>query len=178
MPLADGDVFDLRIGPVVKRLGDTAVRMLAYNGSIPGPSLRVRQGSEVMVIVANQGDLDATVHWHGLRLDNRFDGTHQTQHPIPVGGSFTYRISFPDPGIYWYHPHIRQDYGQEMGLYGTIVVPRPTRTTGRRCTARWSSPWTTCCWKTARSLHSAGPRRRTLRWAASVTCCSSPANRI
>ena len=96
--------------------------MLAYNGSIPGPSLRVRQGSEVVVNVANDGDLDATVHWHGLRLDNRFDGTHQTQHPIPVGGSFTSRIVFPDPGIYWYHPHIRQDYGQEMGLYGTIVV--------------------------------------------------------
>ena len=122
VPLADGDVFDLRIGPVVKRLGDAAVRMLAYNGSIPGPSLRVRQGSEVVVNVANDGDLDATVHWHGLRLDNRFDGTHETQHPIPVGGSFTVRIVFPDPGMYWYHPHIRQDYGQEMGLYGTIVV--------------------------------------------------------
>ena len=122
VPLADGDEFDLRIGPVVKRLGDAAVRMLAYNGSIPGPSLRVRQGSEVVVNVANDGDLDATVHWHGLRLENRFDGTHQTQHPIPVGGSFTVRIVFPDPGMYWYHPHIRQDYGQEMGLYGTIVV--------------------------------------------------------
>ncbi len=70
----------------------------------------------------NDGDLETTVHWHGLRLDNRFDGTHHTQDPIAVGGAFEYRISFPDPGIYWYHPHIRQDYGQEMGLYGTIVV--------------------------------------------------------
>ena len=122
VPLADGDVFDLGSSPVVKRLGDAAVRMLAYNGSIPGPSLRVRQGSEVVVNVANDGDLDATVHWHGLRLDNRFDGTHQTQHPIPVGGSYAACIVFPDPGMYWYHPHIRQDYGQEMGLYGTIVV--------------------------------------------------------
>src|SRR4249919_2882276 len=122
VPLSGGDVFDLRIGPVVKRLGDAAVRMLAYNGSIPGPSLRVRQGSEVVVNGANQGDLDATVHWHGLRLDNRFDGTHQTQHPIPVGDSYAACIVFPDPGMYWYHPHIRQDYGQEMGLYGTIVV--------------------------------------------------------
>jgi FtsP/CotA-like multicopper oxidase with cupredoxin domain len=62
------------------------------------------------------------VHWHGLRLDNRFDGTHETQEPIPVGGTFTYRIEFPDPGVYWYHPHIREDYGQEMGLYGNILV--------------------------------------------------------
>jgi FtsP/CotA-like multicopper oxidase with cupredoxin domain len=120
--LSGGDVFDLRVSPVVKQFGDVAVRMLAYNGSIPGPSLRVRQGSEVVVKVANDGDVDATVHWHGLRLDNRFDGTHQTQDPIPVGGSFASRVFFPDPGLYWYHPHIRQDYGQEMGLYGTIVV--------------------------------------------------------
>jgi FtsP/CotA-like multicopper oxidase with cupredoxin domain len=116
------DVINLRIGPVRKRLRDATVRMLAYNGSIPGPTLRVRQGSDLVVDVTNDGDLDATVHWHGLRLDNRFDGTHQTQDPIPIGGSFASRISFPDPGIYWYHPHIRQDYGQEMGLYGTIVV--------------------------------------------------------
>src|SRR5918998_581585 len=71
---------------------------------------------------ANEGDLEATVHWHGLRLDNRYDGTHETQAPIPVGGTFTYRITFPDPGVYWYHPHIREDYGQELGLYGNIVV--------------------------------------------------------
>ena len=96
--------------------------MLAYNGSVPGPVLRVRQGTEVMVNAVNDGDLETTVHWHGLRLDNRFDGTHHTQDPIETGGTFGYRISFPDPGVYWYHPHIRQDYGQEMGLYGTIVV--------------------------------------------------------
>ncbi|MDQ3874208.1 MAG: multicopper oxidase family protein, partial [Actinomycetota bacterium] len=87
--------------------------------------LRVREGSEVVVDVVNEGDLEATVHWHGLRLENRYDGTHETQAPIPVGGTFTYRIHFPDPGVYWYHPHIREDYGQEMGLYGNIlVVPR------------------------------------------------------
>ncbi len=72
--------------------------------------------------VANDTDLDATVHWHGLRLDNRYDGTHQTQAPIPAGKTFSYRIEFPDPGVYWYHPHIREDYGQEMGLYGNILV--------------------------------------------------------
>jgi FtsP/CotA-like multicopper oxidase with cupredoxin domain len=120
--LAHGDPFDLRIAPVAKCLGDATVRMLAYNGSIPGPTLRVRQGSELVVNVVNQGDLEATVHWHGLRLENRYDGTAATQSPMPVGGSFTYRLTFPDPGVYWYHPHIREDYGQEMGLYGNIVV--------------------------------------------------------
>jgi FtsP/CotA-like multicopper oxidase with cupredoxin domain len=123
LELADGEVLNLRLGPVVKRLGDATVRMLAYNGSIPGPIVRVRQGSEIVVEVTNEGDMDTTVHWHGLRLENKFDGVpHETQLPIPVGGSFTYRLKFPDAGLYWYHPHIREDYGQELGLYGNIVV--------------------------------------------------------
>src|SRR5215217_2792963 len=120
--LADGDQFDLRIAPVVKQLGKAKVRMLAYNGSIPGPTLKVREGSEVIVKIENQGDLETTVHWHGLRLDNRYDGTHETQAPIEVGESFSAQCQFPDPGVYWYHPHIREDYGQEMGLYGNILV--------------------------------------------------------
>ena len=120
--VAQGEPFDLRIGPVAKRIAGETVRMLAYNGSIPGPTLRVREGSELVVHVANEGDLEATVHWHGLRLDNRYDGTHETQEAIPVGGTFTYRLEFPDPGVYWYHPHIREDYGQELGLYGNILV--------------------------------------------------------
>ena len=125
--LADGDEFDLRIAPVAKQLGDATVRMLAYNGSIPGPTLRVAQGSEVVVNVTNEADLEATVHWHGLRLENAYDGTHETQAPIPIGDTFSYRVRFPDPGVYWYHPHIREDYGQEMGLYANIlVVPADT----------------------------------------------------
>jgi FtsP/CotA-like multicopper oxidase with cupredoxin domain len=120
--LANNAEFRLEIGPVRKRLGDHTVRMLGYNGSIPGPTLRVPEGSEIQVDVHNEGDLDATVHWHGLRLENSSDGTHETQQPIPVGGDFSCRVQFPDPGLYWYHPHIREDYGQEMGLYGNVVV--------------------------------------------------------
>jgi FtsP/CotA-like multicopper oxidase with cupredoxin domain len=120
--LSDGDQFELRIVPVAKRLGDATVRMLAYNGSIPGPVLRVREGAEVVVHQENQGDMEATVHWHGLRLENRYDGTHQTQQPMAVGERFSARVAFPDPGLYWYHPHIREDYSQEMGLYGNVLV--------------------------------------------------------
>jgi len=123
LELADGDTLELRVGPVAKPLGDTTVRMLGYNGSIPGPTLKVAEGTEIVVHVENHGDLDTTVHWHGLRLENRYDGVpHETQAPIPVGGEFTYRIQFPDPGLYWYHPHIREDYTQELGLYGNILV--------------------------------------------------------
>jgi FtsP/CotA-like multicopper oxidase with cupredoxin domain len=121
--LHDGDSFDLDIRPVRKRIGDAEVRMLGYNGSIPGPTMRVDQGSEITVNVRNEGDVDATVHWHGLRLENRYDGVpEETQAPIAPGGTFSYRLRFPDPGLYWYHPHIREDYAQEMGLYAPIVV--------------------------------------------------------
>ena len=117
-----GGSLSLRIAPVAKQIGNATVRMLAYNGSVPGPTIRVAQGSEITVNVENEGDLETTVHWHGLRLDNRYDGTHAVQRPIEVGGRFEYRLEFPDPGAYWYHPHIRQDYTQELGLYGQIVV--------------------------------------------------------
>src|SRR5947208_9808025 len=121
--LRDGGLFDLHITPVRKNLSGADLRMFAYNGSIPGPTLHVDQGSEITVQVCNDGDVEATVHWHGLRLENRFDGVpHETQAPIPVGGTFTYTVQFPDAGFYWYHPHIREDFAQEMGLYGTIIV--------------------------------------------------------
>jgi FtsP/CotA-like multicopper oxidase with cupredoxin domain len=121
--LADGDRLDLRIGPVRKSLEGAELRMLAYNGSVPGPVLQVDQGSEITVQVRNDGDVEATVHWHGLRLENQYDGVpDETQVPIPIGGTYTCKVRFPDAGFYWYHPHIREDFGLEMGLYGTIVV--------------------------------------------------------
>jgi FtsP/CotA-like multicopper oxidase with cupredoxin domain len=99
LELGPDGTLHLRVAPVAKRLGDTTVRMLGYNGSVPGPTLEVQQGSEIIVEVTNEGDLDTTVHWHGLRLENRYDGVpHETQAPIPVGGEFTYRIQFPTRG--------------------------------------------------------------------------------
>src|SRR5436189_4984929 len=101
--LHDCDRFDLRISHVRKGLDNAVVRMLGYNGSIPGPTLHVDQGSEITVQVTNDGDVDATVHWHGLRLENRYDGVpHDTHAPIPIGGTLTYKVQVPDPGFYWY----------------------------------------------------------------------------
>lgn len=121
--LRDGDLLELGIGAVRKDIEGAELRMLAYNGSIPGPTLHVDQGSEITVQVRNDGDVETTVHWHGLRLENRYDGVpHETQEPIQIGGSFTYKLQFPDAGMYWYHPHMREDFAQEMGLYGAIVV--------------------------------------------------------
>src|SRR5437763_3199674 len=125
--LQPDEVLELRAEQVRKRINDATVKMLAYNRSIPGPTLKVAQGSEVTVHFTNDTDLETTVHWHGLRLENRFDGVPTGAHqgmmaPVPIGGSFTYRVRFPDPGLYWYHPHMREDYTQELGLYAPIIV--------------------------------------------------------
>jgi FtsP/CotA-like multicopper oxidase with cupredoxin domain len=121
--LRDGDRLDLGISPVRKTVRGAELRMLAYNGSVPGPILHVEQGSQIIVHTRNDGDVETTVHWHGLRLENRYDGVpHETQLPIPIGGSYSCLVQFPDAGFYWYHPHIREDFAQEMGLYGTIIV--------------------------------------------------------
>ena len=97
--LHDGDSLDLRISAVSKRVGGDVLRMLAYNGSIPGPTLHVDQHAELTLEVANDADLEATVHWHGLRVENRYDGVaFETQAPIPIGGTYTQKIRFPDGG--------------------------------------------------------------------------------
>jgi FtsP/CotA-like multicopper oxidase with cupredoxin domain len=121
--VAPGGSFDLRVGRLDKRIGDAELPLLAYNGTIPGPTLRVKQGSQIRVDVVNDTDMETTVHWHGLRLANAYDGVpHETQTPIPPGGRYSHLLTFPDAGLYWYHPHIREDYAQELGLYGNVIV--------------------------------------------------------
>lgn len=124
--LKDGDTFNLIAMPVKKRLGNLEVQLLAYNGSIPGPIIKVPQGSEITINLTNQLDVPTTLHSHGVRLNSEFDGVPDiNQPPIQSGDTFTYKIKFPDPGLYWYHPHLREDYTQALGLYGNyLVVPK------------------------------------------------------
>src|SRR3989344_6030630 len=121
--LKNGDTYDLVAGFVEKKLGNRTYRMLAYNGSIPGPVIRVEQNAEVTIHFKNDTDIATTLHSHGIRLDNAFDGVpDMTQKEVKPGQSFTYTIKFPDAGMYWYHPHVREDYAQELGLYGNYLV--------------------------------------------------------
>ena len=116
-------MYDLEATIVQKSINSLPVKMLAYNGSVPGPLIKVKQGSEVTINFTNNTDVETTIHSHGIRLQNEFDGTPDlTQEPIPVGGTFTYKIKFPDAGMFWYHPHVREDYAQELGLYGNYLV--------------------------------------------------------
>ena len=176
MEVADGERIELRIVSVKKQIGDAMVRMLAYNGSIPGPTLKARQGSEIAVDVVNEGDLEATVHWHGLRLENRYDGTHETQAAIPVGGRFTCRVTFPDPGVYWYHPHIREDYGQEMGLYGNVRVEPSDADYWPAVHREVLLTLDDVLIEEGQIALSAESRPRTRRWVVSATSCWWPAS--
>ena len=77
-----------------------------YDGTVPGPTLRVKQGEEIKLRLVNGLNQATTVHWHGLRLPNAMDGVpHLTQKPIEPGQSFDYHFAPPDAGTFWYHTH-------------------------------------------------------------------------
>lgn len=128
--LKDGDNFTLDASPAKQNVAGQWIRRLAYNGSVPGPIFRVKQGSSVHLTLKNDTEIETTLHSHGLRLDSHFDGVPGVgQKPIAPGESFTYDLTFPDAGIYWYHPHIREDYTQNAGLYGIFLVEPSDATT-------------------------------------------------
>jgi FtsP/CotA-like multicopper oxidase with cupredoxin domain len=95
----------------------------AYNGTVPGPEIRVRQGDRVRITVRNELAEETTVHWHGVRVPNAMDGVpHLTQKPIAPGETFVYEFDVPDAGSYWYHPHQRSFEQVGRGLYGPLIV--------------------------------------------------------
>lgn len=121
--LKNGDTYNMEISEVKKIVNGKELRMLAYNGMIPGPTIKATQGAEVTINLKNNSDVDTSLHSHGLRLDSQYDGViGMDQDAIKPGESFTYKIKFPDAGIFWYHPHYREDYAQELGLYGNYLV--------------------------------------------------------
>ena len=95
----------------------------SYNGSLPGPEIRVRQGDRIRVLARNGLNEGTTVHWHGIRTPNAMDGVpFLTQDPIPVGGEFLYEFDALDAGTFWYHPHQRSSEQVGRGLYGPLIV--------------------------------------------------------
>jgi len=121
--MADGDTLHMDASLVRRTIDGREYVMMAYGGMYPGPLIRADRGSKVIVEFTNNIDMPTTVHWHGLRLDNAFDGIPGlTQDPVETGESFTYELKFPDTGMYWYHPHMREDVQQDLGLYGNMLV--------------------------------------------------------
>ena len=126
LELNDGDEIDLQATLVRRRINGRTYVMYGYNGQYPGPLIRAPRDATIVVNFRNDIEQPTTVHWHGLRLDNRFDGVPDvTQAPVKPGESFRYEVHFRDSGIYWYHPHVREDVQQDLGLYGNMMVAPP-----------------------------------------------------
>lgn len=97
---------------------------LGYNGVIPGPLLRVVHGQRLRAKFVNKTGQGSTIHWHGMILPNKMDGSEGvTQPAVPSGGSFLYDFTPEPPGTRWYHDHVGN--GLLRGLFGMIVVEDP-----------------------------------------------------
>jgi FtsP/CotA-like multicopper oxidase with cupredoxin domain len=120
--------FDIEAAPAKLPLVDgKELEVWAYNGQVPGPTLRVKLGETVRVRFTNHLPQETTIHWHGVRLPNAMDGVpYITQKPVAPGATFTYEFTPKDAGTFWFHPHVRSSEQVERGLYGVLVVEDPT----------------------------------------------------
>lgn len=124
--MTDGDTLDISVSMVRRTINGHEMVMFGYNGQYPGPLIEAPQDATIVVRVRNDIQMPTTIHWHGIRIDNRFDGVPGiTQEAIARGESFLYEVHVPDAGMYWYHPHVREDVQQDLGLFGNLLVTSP-----------------------------------------------------
>ncbi|MBW2161369.1 MAG: multicopper oxidase family protein [Deltaproteobacteria bacterium] len=130
-PVSGIQSFELTAAPTsIQQFDGRLLDVWAYNGTVPGPVLRVRLGEEIEVKLHNRLPQPTTIHWHGVRVPNAMDGVPGvTQEAVAPGASFTYRFTPKDAGTFWFHPHVRTAEQVERGLYGVLIVddaaPRP-----------------------------------------------------
>ena len=101
--------------------GETS-NAISIGGSIPAPTLRWREGQEVVIHVTNRLDEGTSIHWHGLLLQGVMDGApgFNNYKPIAPGETYTYRFKLRQAGTYWYHSHSASQ--EQEGMYGAIVI--------------------------------------------------------
>ncbi|MEO8682172.1 MAG: copper resistance system multicopper oxidase, partial [Vicinamibacterales bacterium] len=116
-----GTEFDLRVGATPVNITGASRTAITVNGSLPGPTLRWKQGDTVTIRVTNTLDEEASIHWHGILLPANMDGVPGLSfHGIHPGETFTYRFTVRQSGTYWYHSH--SGFQEQLGLYGSIVI--------------------------------------------------------
>lgn len=123
--LEDGvKVFQLTARPVLWNiLDDVTVTAWTYNGTVPGPLIRVTEGDRVRVVFTNELPEATTVHFHGNTLINVMDGVpNVTQNPIEPGETFTYEFTAGPSGTFWYHSHLDTDIQIGLGLYAPLII--------------------------------------------------------
>jgi FtsP/CotA-like multicopper oxidase with cupredoxin domain len=117
-------VFDLETSVIRWQILPTVwVNAYAFNGQVPGPTLRFRKGDRVRINVTNRLPDTTTVHWHGLILPNVMDGpANITQKPIESGQVYRYEFTAVQAGSFLYHSHDHVDRQQSLGLYGALII--------------------------------------------------------
>ncbi|WP_299560289.1 multicopper oxidase family protein [uncultured Sulfitobacter sp.] len=123
---ATQEPISLRAEAVMQQVlpaGDGRTSMLGFNGSMPGPELRLRRGHKAEIEVENALEEGTAVHWHGIRLDNMMDGVPVlTQELVQPGARMTYSFVPPDSGTYWYHSHYISHEQVARGMMGPLIV--------------------------------------------------------
>ena len=94
---------------------------MTINGSIPGPTLRFKEGDTARIHVHNKMSVETSIHWHGVLVPPGMDGVpYVTYPPIKPGTTFTYEFPIRQSGTYWYHSHTSLQ--EQSGVYGSIVI--------------------------------------------------------
>lgn len=125
-PVGSGHVKTIRLIAEVKPwtvAPGITVDAWTYNGTVPGPTIHVRQGDRVRVIFTNHLPEPSTIHWHGLDVPADMDGVPgMSQQPVAPGDTFVYEFTATDPGTYIYHTHYDDFFQLDSGLYGAFIV--------------------------------------------------------
>ena len=126
VPVLEGKTFDLSIDTVTINFTGRPHIATAINGSIPAPTLRMREGDDITIRVKNNMSVTSSIHWHGLILPTNMDGVPGLSYAgIKPGETYEYRFKAVQNGTYWYHSH--SGYQEQTGMYGSIVIePRQT----------------------------------------------------
>ena len=121
-PILRAALGTAHIGPA----DQAAIPIWGYDGSVPGPVIRLAQGERLTRRFVNELPQASTIHWHGIRIANAMDGVPDlTQAAVAPGADFLYDFVVPDAGTYWYHPHNRTWEQMARGLYGALIVEEP-----------------------------------------------------
>ena len=130
VPVLSGTDFDLTIAHTLVKITGSERLATTINGTMPGPTLRWREGDTVTLRVKNLLPEETSLHWHGIILPYQMDGAPQISFDgIAPGETFTYRFKVKQSGTYWYHSH--SEMQEQTGLYGAIIIdpaiPEPTQ---------------------------------------------------
>lgn len=115
--------------PATLDLGGPKVATWAYGDTVPGPVIRAKAGDFLRLTLDNQLPADTSIHWHGIRLRNAADGVPgMTQDPVKPGEKFVYEFTAPDPGTYFFHPHVGVQL--DRALYAPLIIDDPNEPGG------------------------------------------------